>query len=175
MDYIFDDWNKLLSAFQNSVSKDLKEIHRCKADIQQMKTDIFNRIEKGKFYRDENRIVISAPEIVIGNVDSSGDLKPEGGIVVVKGAKVALNGVGSEGSIESKANTISQRACDPGSDGLESVVYPSSSVVTQARNITLQSNDAKDCFSQQPLFAAGSGILIVALQCDVASLRNDRG
>ena len=30
MDYIFDDWKKILSDFQNSVEKDLEEIHKQK-------------------------------------------------------------------------------------------------------------------------------------------------
>ena len=160
MDYVFDDWKKILTSFQNSVTKDLEEIRKCKSDIQQMKSDFFNRLEQGKYYRDENRIVISAPEIVIGNVDSSGELKPEGGTVVIKGSRVGLDGVGPAGSIQSRASVISQIAIDPGTDGMEAVVYPSSSIVSQARNITLQSNDAQDCFSQSPSTASGSGILI---------------
>lgn len=160
MDYVFDDWKKILTSFQNSVTKDLEEIRKCKSDIQQMKSDFFNRLEQGKYYRDENRIVISAPEIVIGNVDSSGELKSEGGTVVIKGSRVGLDGVGPAGSIESRASVISQIAIDPGTDGMEAVVYPSSSIVSQARNITLQSNDSQDCFSQSPSTASGSGILI---------------
>lgn len=160
MDYVFDDWKKILTSFQNSVTKDLEEIRKCKSDIQQIKSDFFNRLEQGKYYRDEGRIVISAPEIVIGNVDSSGELKPEGGTVIIKGSRVGLDGVGPAGSIQSRASNIHQIAVDPGTDGMEAVVYPSSSIVSQARNITLQSNDAKDCFSQSPSAAAGSGILI---------------
>ena len=38
-DYIFDDWKKALDDFQKSVEKDLEEIHKQKAAIQQMKTD----------------------------------------------------------------------------------------------------------------------------------------
>lgn len=164
MNYVFDDWKKILTSFQDSVTKDLEEIRQCKADIQNMKTDFFNRLEKGKYYRDESRIVISAPEVVIGNVDSSGNLMPGGGTVIVKGAQVRLDGVGPSGSVQSRANSISQIAVDPGPDGLEAVVYPSSAIVSQARNITLQSNDANDCFSQAPKGAANSGIRIHADQ-----------
>ena len=41
-DYVFDDWKKMLETFQSSVEKDLEEIHKQKAEIQQMKADIFN-------------------------------------------------------------------------------------------------------------------------------------
>ena len=72
MGYIFDDWKALLDSFQQSVEKDLEEIHQQKAEVQQIKTDIFNKVESGLFYHDQKRIVISAPEIIIGNVDKSG-------------------------------------------------------------------------------------------------------
>ena len=71
MGYIFDDWKALLENFQSSVEKDLEEIHQQKSEVQQIKADIFNRLDNGLYYRDDKRIVISAPEIVIGNVDKS--------------------------------------------------------------------------------------------------------
>ena len=44
MGYIYDDWKKLLDNFQQCVEKDLEEIHNQKAEVQQIKTDIFNRL-----------------------------------------------------------------------------------------------------------------------------------
>ena len=60
MEYVFDDWKKILTDFQNSVSKDLEEIHKQKIEVQKMKSDIFNRLDSGKYIRDEQRIVLSA-------------------------------------------------------------------------------------------------------------------
>ncbi len=37
MDYIFKDWEKKMSAFESSVEKDLAEIRKCKADMQDMR------------------------------------------------------------------------------------------------------------------------------------------
>ena len=34
MDYIFKDWEKKLSAFEDSVEKKLEDIRQCKEDIQ---------------------------------------------------------------------------------------------------------------------------------------------
>ena len=161
MDYIFDDWKKILADFQNSVEKDLAEIHQQKAEVQQMKLDIFNRLDSGKFISDPKRIVLSAPEIIIGNVDKSGDLKG-GGRLVLRGSDIGLDGVGEAGTITSRAAVIRQTAVDPGIDGAEEVVYPHSAIISQARSLTLQSNDAKDAFSQTPAVAPGSGILIHA-------------
>ena len=58
MGYIYDDWKKLLETFQQCVEKDLDEIHKQKAEVQQIKTDIFNRLDNGLFYRNGNRIVL---------------------------------------------------------------------------------------------------------------------
>ena len=78
MGYIFDDWKDLLDEFQKCVDKDLAEIQKQKAEVQQIKEGLFNSFGGGLLYRDGNRIVISAPEIVIGNVDRTGTLQGGG-------------------------------------------------------------------------------------------------
>ena len=40
MDYIFKEWKKKMSAFESSVEKDLNEIRKCKADMQQMRNEM---------------------------------------------------------------------------------------------------------------------------------------
>ena len=159
MDYIFDDWKQILSDFQNSVEKDLAEIHKQKEAVQQMKTEIFDRLDSGQYIYDESRIVLSAPEIIIGHVDKSGDLKGSGK-VIIRGTEVDVEGVGESGSIISRAPIIQQTAVDPGIDGQEAVVYPHSAVLTQARSVVLQSNDATDAFSKPIAVSGGSGISI---------------
>ena len=161
-DFIFDDWKKLLETFQNSVEKDLEEIHKQKAEIQQMKADIFNGMEGTYIVRDPQRIIISAPEVIIGNVDESGDLLTDAGRVVIKGTAVDLDGVGASGSITSRAPSIRQLAVDPGSDGLENVVCDMSEIVSQACAITLQSSNATDVFSRPSVSAQRGGIRIHA-------------
>ena len=161
MEYVFDDWKKILTDFQNSVSKDLEEIHKQKIEVQKMKSDIFNRLDSGKYIRDEQRIVLSAPEIIIGNVDKSGDLV-SGGHIVIRGTDVNLEGAGKTGTVMSRATNIVQTAVDPGTDGMENVVYPQSSISQQARSISLESNNAKDAFSTVPPLLGESGIHIHA-------------
>jgi hypothetical protein len=130
--------------------------------VQQIKADIFNKIEAGVYYRDNKRIVISAPEIIIGNVDYSGDLLGCQGKVIVKGSEVDLEGAGSNGAIISRAPSIRQIAVDPGSDGLENIVGEKSEIVQQACDIVLQSDDANEVFSQAPVPAGRGGIRIHA-------------
>lgn len=159
MSNISDEWKKKLDDFESSVSKELSEIRKHKAEIQQMKADIFSRMSGVKYIRDDRRIIISAPEIVIGNVDASGDLSGDGGLVVIKGSALSLDGVGENGTILTRASIIQQQAVDPGPDGLEAVVQPTSVIASQAKNIVLQSNDSEDCFSQRPA-TKGKGVRI---------------
>lgn len=161
MDYIFDDWKKVLENFQNSVSKDLEEIHKQKEAVQQMKIDIFDHLDSGKYITDDKRIVISAPEIVIGNVDKSGMLKGSGR-VIIRGNTVNVEAAGESGTITQRAPIIKQKAVDPGIDGLEDVVYPNSAITSQARAITLESSDSKNAFSEEPAILGESGIRIHA-------------
>ena len=91
MGYIFDDWKDLLDEFQKCVDKDLAEIQKQKAEVQQIKEGLFNSLGDGLLYRDGNRIVISAPEIVIGNVDRTGTLQGGGvGKVIIRGSEVDI-------------------------------------------------------------------------------------
>lgn len=161
MDTIFDDWKSALQDLQDCVEKDLEEIRKQKAEVQQIKIDIFNRLAEGKYFRDDKRIVISAPEIIIGDVDKSGTLWGDGGAVVVRGGNVSLEGTGETGTVTSRAPFISQIAVDPGPDGVEEVVWPNSQVVSQARNIVLQSNESNGYFSEAPV-PGGAGVRIHA-------------
>ena len=163
MAYIFEEWKTMLEKFQQCVDKGVEEMHQQKAEVQQIKSDIFNRLDQGTYYHDDKRIVISAPEIVIGNVDKSGALKGGYvGSVVIKGSDVSLEGVGETGRIVSRAPIIHQKAVNPGIDGRENVVCDSSEIVSQACDIVLHSSDAKGEFSQSPLHAGRGGISLHA-------------
>ena len=164
MDYIFKDWQDRLSEFESSVKKDLDEIRKCKAEMQQMKLELTG-MKKGRVISDDERLILSAPEIIIGHVDEGGMLK-EGcaSHIIVRGTQVDVHGIGEGGQVDMRAPSIRQIAEDPGSDGRERVVYSHSEVVSQARNITLQSNDAEGVFSDYPGSTGGSGILIHADQ-----------
>ena len=162
MAYIFEEWKEVLEKFQQCVDQGVEEMHQQKAEVQQIKNEIFDRMEGGNIIRDDKRIVLSAPEIVIGNVDKCGTLSGETGTVVIKGASVSLEGVGSGGAIVSRAPLIQQKAVNPGIDGIENEVCSISEIVSQACSITLHSSDATDEFSQIPPHAGPGGISIHA-------------
>ena len=164
MDYIFNDWEKKLSNFADSVEKDLNEIRQCKAEIQQMKLEMEVERKKGRYVRDDHRLVLSAPEIVIGNVDRDGTLFPGGSTIVVRGTDVGVQAAGEGGQLEMRAAGIRQIAEDPGVDGYEHVVYNHSEVVSQARNIIIQSDETTGAFFAPTLPTGGSGVRIHADQ-----------
>ena len=163
MDYIFKDWEKKLSAFEDSVEKKLEDIRQCKEDIQKLKAEVINHMQKGKYIRDDQRLILSAPEVIIGNLDPNGLLYSKAGsVVVVRGTHVSLEGVGEGGQVETRAASIRQTAEDPGIDGLEHVLTSMSQVVSQARNIVIQSDNAEETFSAVTVPTGGSGIRIHA-------------
>lgn len=157
----FENWQTALEDFQKNIEKELEEIRRHKAEVRQMKIDLIDHLGQGRYVRDENRIIISAPEIIIGDTDKSGMLQNGSSRVIIRANNINLEGVGSgatdTGSIISRAASIRQIAVDPGIDGTESVVKPTSEIVSQARSLTLKSDDAEGFFSSDAP-SAGTGI-----------------
>ena len=130
----FEKWQSELEELQKNVKKDLDEIKRCKIEVQSMKnnlTDTLGELKElthGKFIRDDNRIILSAPEIIIGNVDKDGVLYNMPSHIVVRGNDVNLeaSGLGGllGGSVTTRASQIRHIAEDPGKDGTEHAVLP---------------------------------------------------
>lgn len=158
----FDALKKALSGFESSIESDLKEIRRSKDEVQRVKEQVFSAVTGTRYMRDDHRIVISAPEVVIGNVDRDGNLLNGSSVVVIRGNAVSIEGSGTAeeggGSVTVRAPFISHEAVDPGKDGTENVLLPGSQIVNRARGITLQTNDDDGCFALPT--GAGVGINI---------------
>ena len=161
MDTIFKEWEKKLADFEGSVEKDLAEIRKCKAEMQRISDDLNNSLVKGRYMRDNQRFIISAPEIIIGNVDNHGMLLDGGSTIVLRGTKLGLQAATEGGQVELRAPSIREIAEDPGYDGHEHVVSDVSEVVSQARSVVIQGSDAQGTFSAPAV--SGSGI---SLQTD---------
>lgn len=162
----FENWQEALETFQKNVEKDLEEIRKCKSDVQRMKIDLIDHIEKGRYIRDEQRVIISAPEIIIGNVDKSGVICGNYSHVVIRGNEINLDGVGSGesgiGQITSRAASIRQIAEDPGIDGNEQVVKSVSEIVSKAKSVVIRSEDTDGVFSNLHSSTTDGGILLSA-------------
>lgn len=133
-----------LKALNDCVEKSAKEVRQAKADAQQMRLALQSETT-GRYIRDDHRIILSAPEILIGDLSPTGVLNTSVGssVVVVRGNNVRLEGVGnaseSIGSVVTRASSIRQIAVDPGADGIESVVMPISEIVSKARSVAIDS------------------------------------
>ena len=161
----FKYWQEALDDFQKNVEKDLDEIRRYKSEVQQMKIDLIDHLEKGRYIRDDQRVIISAPEIIIGNVDKSGMLCGSSSKIILRGTDISLDGVGAGasgvGSIVCRASSIRQIAVDPGIDGQENEAKDISEIVSQARNITIRSEkQANDVFTSYGLAGNDGGITL---------------
>lgn len=163
----FEHWQSKLEDFQGNLEKELADIRQCKQEIQGMKNELMeelgeiSQLSRGKYIRDNQRIILSAPEIVIGNVDKNGVMLNMHSKIVVRGNDVALEGVGmnlgSGGKVTTRAAQIRQIAEDPGKDGLEHAVLPVSEVVTQAKAIILRTESVDGTFVT-PAVATMQGI-----------------
>lgn len=180
MDTVFKELKKAIEDLNSSLEGELEEVRRSKAELLQLKHEMIAEKTKGYFLRDDHRIVISAPEIIIGDVDRSGNLSYSDGTstVIIRANHIGLDGVGSadgvSGSrIESRAATIRQIAVDPGIDGMENVVGQRSEILNQARSITLHSADEQGVFSSAPpVLGAGLSLHSDTLLRVDASLSN---
>lgn len=162
MDHIFELLEERLAAFEASVSKDLEEMRQCKAEMRHITAEFSSKMKKGRYERDDERIILSAPEIIIGNVDSEGMLLSGSSVITVRGTNVGVQAAGIAGKVETRAASIRQVAEDPGDDGREHVVGPVSEVVSHARQIIVQSEDADGTFALPEVPGGGSGVFIHA-------------
>ncbi len=159
MDYIFSEWKKTLQKLSDSVEKSVEEVRKCKDAVQRIQVGRINHTYPGKYIRDDERIVISAPEIIIGNVSKDGYLLPDqAAVVVVRGNAVSLEGAGPLGSVSNRAPSIRNIAVDPGPDGRENVVSGISEVVSQAKGISICSSSDEGVFPM--MFGGGNGLTL---------------
>ena len=122
----------------------LEAIRKLKDEVYNLKVENFNQ-SMGRVIRDDKRIVLSAPEIIIGDVNLGGILNPGcESKVVIRGTDVSLQGAGDVGRIGVQAPIIEQVAENPGIDGNEHVVGEVSKIVSQAASITIQSDQVQN-------------------------------
>jgi len=143
-----DKMKKALEEFEK-VKGDIAAIHKCKNEVLSLKEQLSESVQGGYFLRDDKKVVISAPEVIIGNVDRSGvSLSDGGSTVIVRGSDVEIQGSSDCGSVQIKAPYIRQLAVDPGRDGLESSVSPiCSRIVNQAVSISIDSSTCLDAMA----------------------------
>jgi len=131
------DLKKMLDTFKGKVDEQTNLLLTYKQEVERMKSEIYNLSNKGQYIRDNDRIVLSAPEIVIGNVNASGGLIGNGSKVIIRSNDIEIDATGEHGEIRCQAPSIRQRAIDTGPDGVEEKVQNVSQIVSQGRGIAL--------------------------------------
>ena len=163
---LYDNWLKELKDFKASIDKELAEIQRCKEEMQKLKTQLVTKWGDGYYLRDEHRIILSAPEIIIGDVMKDGTLNHVGtSTVIIRTNNIQQEGIGSvngPGVITNKATVIKNVCADPGIDGRESTVSSLSRYTVQAEGIALQSETTAGTFAEVPAASRGE----IRLQAD---------
>lgn len=149
---MYDKMCTAMETFLNNAEKELAKVRECKDDIQRLKLDIIDSLNAGRFIHDDHRIVISAPEIIIGNVSKDGTLRNgANSIVIIRSNDISQEAVDNDektpGSITNRATLITNTCVDPGVSGGEDVVDSRSRFVVQAEGISLQSEKTQGAFT----------------------------
>ena len=158
-DSIYKRWEEKIDGLTSGDFKEgvIKAIRQLKEEVYNLQVDQYNQ-SMGRIIRDDKRIVLSAPEIIIGDVNLGGMLRPgSGSKVIVKGADVSLHGVGDMGKIDMRAPVVSQIAENPGIDGNEHIIGDASRLVAQAASITIQSDSVEKDGAFPPAMASAEG------------------
>lgn len=144
------NWIKVLKEYKASIGKDLAEIRRCQAEMQRIKTEILSQYGDGLYVRDDKSIIISAPEIIIGNLNRDGTLiqTDASSKVIIRSNNIRNEAASnlSHGTITNMADQISNVCADPGIDGNEANVNMSSNFSVQAQSVVLQSEETMGTF-----------------------------
>jgi len=150
-EFAYDTIKKAFDELKASITKEAEEIRKQKNELQLLKYQVYDALNTAKFLRSNSKLVISAPEIVIGNVDRDGNLISSelDSVITLRGCNVNIHATGDAdktGIIECKSPCIKNIAVDPGIDGEEEVLSDKSNIITQARTISIESHDDKKCF-----------------------------
>ena len=125
-------WEERLNNFKQALDKELQDIQQCKAELAEIQKEVQESLSGIRYVREEGRLVLSAPEIVIGDVDPLGVLGPRYSKVIIRGNEVKVEGTSR---ILNRAPEIHSLAEHPGRDGQESTLPYHSEIVQVARNV----------------------------------------
>ena len=76
---ILDDLKDALSSFESSVKKDLEEMREQKREVLRLRNELYDTVKNVNYVRHDGTVIVSAPNIILGNVDQHGNLIEGGG------------------------------------------------------------------------------------------------
>lgn len=163
----FTEWKDTLDKYKAEMDKELAAVRAAKQELVDLQRELQEMVLNGRYERDEDTLILSAPNIIIGNVDKNGNLLSGGSNITLRGNNVAIEGVGystgssvSGGMVVTRARNVSIETIDPGIDGMEAVAFPDSSftVTSAAIGLNAESVDTDPngaVFTQEAMTAMG--------------------
>ncbi|HBJ76470.1 MAG TPA: hypothetical protein DDY68_00990 [Porphyromonadaceae bacterium] len=159
----FKDLKAKIGGFFNTIKGSTKPIEDSlegTQSLQSIKKQIIEELGSyGFFKRDDGQIIISAPKIIIGNVDRNGVLLAGGeSKLVLRSSDISIEAPSNfsnqegrgktlvSGEIKLKSESIENEAVDPGLSGELSIVTDHSKIVNRAKSICLDGQDTGDLF-----------------------------
>ena len=173
-------WEERLNNFKQALDKELQEIQQCKAELAEIQKEVQESLSGIRYIREEGRLVLSAPEIVIGDVDPLGVLGPRYSKVIIRGNEVKVEGTSR---ILNRAPEIHSLAEHPGRDGQESTLPYHSEIVQVARNVLVNGvsdaeviNPNRDMVSRPGVAITSRGSIDVnaSVSCEYESQQLDQ-
>lgn len=140
----YTEWKETLSKYKAEMDKELASVRAAKQELVELQRELQELVLRGRYERDEDTLILSAPNIIIGNVDKNGNLLAGGSNITLRGNNIALDGVGYTtgnsvlgGSVVTRARNVSIQTVDSGIDGMESVAFPDSNFSVQSAAISM--------------------------------------
>lgn len=143
----------------DQIQADLDNIQKRKDDVYDACTKALELSKAKRYIHDDNVLILSAPHIIIGNVDAMGNLISSDNLIEIRSNTLSLHGVGPGGTISAKAPTIEHIAVNPGSDGLTNTIEATSSIKLQSRGVGISATNDQGSFADEALF--GNGISLI--------------
>lgn len=149
----YEETLKILQDYKDCVEKDLAEIRRCKSDMEKLKDELIKQFGDGLYVRDDKCIILSAPEIIIGDVNRDGTPRNTNSKVIVR-TDTLTNEVDS--NIKNKARRVEYICSSPNPISNSLRATPVSSFFTvQAEAITLLCEKTSGTFATVPKVVNG--------------------
>lgn len=138
----YTQWEKILTEHKAAMDRELAEVRKYKQELVQLKSELMELGFAGRYERDTNTLILSAPTVVIGNVDKNGNLMEGNGKIILRSNDICLEGVGQTngaavtgGSVTTRARYINNVTVDPGIDGMENVAFSDSRFTVQSASV----------------------------------------
>lgn len=150
----FEELKKAIDDLKSQAVDNILAVNEAKMAVVNKVAEVAQTFQKGKYIESPERIIISSPDIVIGNVDRWGIAKP-GGTVTLRASEINIEGTSSGsmgGNVKIQAPIIHQYASDPGCEGNGESVGYGSEILLHAAGIGLQADNigTKNVLSKHP-------------------------